>query len=66
MLYFNDEKTYFVEMSPKNGLLRLGYQQIATFFNKKALFFAKMLVWLGYSDIFVSIINYKHSKKPKL
>jgi hypothetical protein len=53
-------------MSPKNGLLRLGYQQIATFFNKKALFFAKMLVWLGYSDIFVSIINYKHSKKPKL
>jgi len=55
-----------VEISPKNGLFSLGYQQNATFFNKKALFFAKMLVWLGYSDIFVSIINYKHSKKPKL
>ncbi|MFN6013294.1 MAG: hypothetical protein ACK47F_01225, partial [Flavobacteriales bacterium] len=51
-----------VENTFINGLFRGVYQQITAFINKKAVFFLKSLVQHGYSDIFVSIINYKHSK----
>lgn len=54
-----------VELTIKIGHFSHGYQQNTTFFNKKALFFIKLLVWLGYSDIFATVINYKHSKKPR-
>ncbi len=48
-----------------NGVFRGGYQQKATFINKKAFFFVETLDRLGYSDIFVSIIIYKQTKKTR-
>jgi hypothetical protein len=41
---FADKNRSLVERTMKNGVFRGGYQQIAGFFNKKALFFAKTLV----------------------
>jgi hypothetical protein len=44
-------------MTLKNGRFSHCYQQNGAFFNKKALFFTKKLVWVGYSDIFASVIK---------
>ena len=55
---FNDDYTLEVEKTTKTADFKGGYQQNDIFIHKIRVFFAQILVWQGYSNIFVGVLSY--------